>query len=192
MAWQGWDTPKGSYVRITCSSTAIQIKQRLRTLKYNPEGTNPPYKWGFQIKDDEKRHEWFKLGLEPDLTHTGLAETYPSSTALPPVYGAACEKLIVDYLTALRLHALDHLRKRFGVGDAFFTTIEYIITVPAMWSEKAQNKTKVCAERAGMGDWENIEIVSEPEAAGVYALESMVGLSLENDDTFVICDAGGG
>jgi hypothetical protein len=38
----------------------------------------------------------------------------------------------------------------------------------------------------------NIQIVAEPEAAGIYALQSMKNIDLKINDTFVICDAGGG
>lgn len=70
---------------------------------------------------------------------------------------------------------------------------EYIITVPAVWPEAAQNTTRRCAENAGMASTRPVQIITEPEAAGIYALEHMsqeIGLS--EGDTFVICDAGGG
>lgn len=55
-------------------------------------------------------------------------------------------------------------------------------------SDQAQATTRHCAEKAGMG---NMQIITEPEAAGIYALKNM-RLGLKEDDTFVLCDAGGG
>ena len=68
--------------------------------------------------------------------------------------------------------------------------MEYIITVPAVWSDSAQAKTRSCAEAAGMG--RNLQIISEPEAAAIYALHAMDPHSIQVGDTFVLCDAGGG
>lgn len=48
---------------------------------------------------------------------------------------------------------------------------EYIITVPAVWDDKSQGRTQECATKAGMGD--HVRIITEPEAAGIYALTSM-------------------
>lgn len=70
------------------------------------------------------------------------------------------------------------------------TPIEYIITVPAVWSDFAQAKTRSCAEAAGMG--KNLQVISEPEAAAIYALHAMDPHSIQVGDTFVLCDAGGG
>jgi molecular chaperone DnaK (HSP70) len=69
-------------------------------------------------------------------------------------------------------------------------SIEYIITVPALWSDTAQAKTRSCAEKAGMG--KGLQIISEPEAAAIYALHVMDPHSIKVGDTFVLCDAGGG
>ena len=66
------------------------------------------------------------------------------------------------------------------------------LTVPAVWSDLAQAKTRKCAEKAGMGKATGLQLVSEPEAAAIYALADMDPLDLEVGDTFVLCDAGGG
>lgn len=47
------------------------------------------------------------------------------------------------------------------------------VRTPAVWSDAAQSKTRLCAEKAGMGKGEKLQIVSEPEAAAVYALDAM-------------------
>lgn len=55
------------------------------------------------------------------------------------------------------------------------------ITVPAVWSEGAQEKTRLCAEEAGMGTGKALHIISEPEAAaiyGEYSLENFSSLSV--------------
>jgi molecular chaperone DnaK (HSP70) len=138
------------------------------------------------------KHEWFKLGLYPRLDESELSRKYPSTTALPRVYGSKCEKLVTAYLRSLRKHADKVLEDRVGRGVLATTPREYIVTVPAMWSEQAQDVTRACAEKAGMGAKDKIQIISEPEAAGIYALDTMTALDLRISDTFVVCDAGGG
>ena len=56
----------------------------------------------------------------------------------------------------------------------------------------AQAKTRACAEAAGMGAGAALHIISEPEAAALYALSVMDTHDLKVGDTYVVCDAGGG
>lgn len=56
----------------------------------------------------------------------------------------------------------------------------------------AQAKTRTCAEAAGMGKGTALHIISEPEAAALYALDAMDPHNLKVGNTFVLCDAGGG
>ncbi|TGO86065.1 hypothetical protein BPOR_0338g00020 [Botrytis porri] len=109
------------------------------TLLYRPENL-----WGYQIRGNDPRYEWFKLGLHPSGEGKGLAKDYP----------------------------------------------KYIITVPAVWDDKAQGRTQECAKQAGMGD--HVQIITEPEAAGIYALTNMPTTFLKKNETFILCDAGGG
>ena len=61
-----------------------------------------------------------------------------------------------------------------------------------MWSDAAQAKTRECAERAGMGRGDRLQIISEPEAAAIYTLDALDPHNVKIGDTFVLCDAGGG
>lgn len=84
-----------------------------------------------------------------------------------------------------------------NVFDTVFrsTQQEYIITVPAVWTEKARDLTAKCAVNAGMGSEDKLHIVSEPEAAAMYAISKFREINpgeLDVGDTFVLCDAGGG
>lgn len=72
------------------------------------------------------------------------------------------------------------------------TPRDYIITVPAVWTEVARELTADCAVAAGMGPKDQLNIVSEPEAAALYAFTEIKSYGLEVNDTFVLCDAGGG
>lgn len=166
-------------------------------MRYDNGGTTGPFKWGFGAlsPSTDKVHEWFKLGLCPEYeerraTESELARNYPSTTALPAVKGEEAEKLAVDYLSSLKLRVDEHFAGQHRIVKE--APREYIITVPAIWDHKEQERTRNCAERAGMGKGSKMQVVSEPEAAAIYALERMPEAGLEVNDTFIICDAGGG
>lgn len=149
-------------------------------------------KWGFQVDDYGLRHQWFKLDLDPTQGRgiSDLSRQFPDQHALPPGYSASSEKLCTDYLAALRAHTEEVLKFKLPSSIIKSTPIEYIVTVPAVWSDSAQAKTRACAAAAGMG--KNLQIISEPEAAAIYALHAMDPHSIRVGDTFVLCDAGGG
>lgn len=160
-------------------------------------------KWGFQamrnLRPGEKLHEWFKLGLDPELedgraSASDLLQKFPSKTALPPTKGELYKKFVVDYLTSLKVATDNYFKKTFD-RVVYEVPREYIITVPAMWSETAQDATRSCAAEAFLGEQnkiDEIQIIAEPEAAGIYAFTTMSKIGLQEGDTFVICDAGGG
>ncbi|KAK5195203.1 hypothetical protein LTR96_002795 [Exophiala xenobiotica] len=165
-------------------------------LQYESSTFSDGRKWGFEVERDSQKptYEMFKLGLDPKREkETSLARNYPSFVRLP-TNSADVEKLVVDYLTALRENFEIQLADLPNSLDLQSIPKQYIITVPAMWSEPAQDKTRSCAERAGMGQKQTIGIISEPEAAAIRVLEEMREdeYRFEKDDTFVVCDAGGG
>ncbi|MCJ1452970.1 hypothetical protein MMC28_003315 [Mycoblastus sanguinarius] len=151
------------------------------------------YKWGYQIVDSTQRHQWFKLDLDPSHNRaTELSANNPDPKAAPPGYNSLEEKYTTDFLTGMRKHAEHILRRTLPQSALNSTPIEYVLTVPAVWSDSAQAKTRQCAEKAGMGAGSKVHMISEPEAAAMYALHEMDTLNLEIGDSFVLCDAGGG
>ncbi|KAL8691400.1 MAG: hypothetical protein Q9218_003366 [Villophora microphyllina] len=84
------------------------------------------------------------------------------------------------------------LRQKLPQSALASTSVEYVITVPAVWSDRAQAAIRRCAEQAGMGTGSSLHIISEPEAAAMYALDAMDPHNIQIGDTFVLCDAGGG
>ena len=185
---------KSPFVSIAHRSLSSGInsdsKLSCREIKY--DGQN--YKWGFQIGDSELRQQWFKLELDPSQLRgtSDLARRFPDYTAEPPQYNMSTEKIVIDYLTALRKHAEQVLRHKLPAGALMSTPLEFVMTVPAVWSDAAQAKTRACAEKAGMGLGSALHIVSEPEAAAMYALDAMDPHNIKVGDTFVLVDAEGG
>lgn len=161
-----------------------------REIKYDSQN----FKWGFQIDDSEQRQQLFKLDLDASQLRgsSDLAKLFPDFRAAPPQYDTPVEKMVTDYLTALRRHAEQILRYKLPEGALISTPLEFVITVPAVWSNAAQAKTRACAEKAGMGLGSALHIISEPEAAAMYALDAMDPHNIKIGDTFVLVDAGGG
>ena len=150
--------------------------------------------WGSGIPASAKRLQCFKLELQPDTTkdYSRLEDEYPDERAARRTPQQTPEKLTKDYLTSLRIHFEHMLSKVLGPGSLTTTPIEYVLTVPAIWTDLAKSKTKLCAEQAGMGSAAELNIIPEPEAAAVWAFHEMAPYSLEKGETFVVCDAGGG
>lgn len=69
------------------------------------------------------------------------------------------------------------------------TKVEFVLTVPAVWSDSAKNATLQAAERAGMGNRHDLKLISEPEAAAIYTLKAIQPNHLKVGDNFVVCDA---
>jgi molecular chaperone DnaK (HSP70) len=77
------------------------------------------------------------------------------------------------------------------LGDS---SIEYIITVPAIWLDRAKQITRNCAIEAFQEPGRpprEVHIIQEPEAAATYAVDTNKEY-FDVGDTFVLCDAGGG
>ena len=160
-----------------------------REIKYDGQDLS----WGFQINDSDLRHRFFKLDLDPSQCRRfSLAVAFPDSMATLAAADITVEKLVTDYLTSLRKHADQVLRHKFPESALMSTQIEFIITIPAVWSDSARMKTRKCAQDAGMGSGSSLHMISEPEAAATFALDAMDPHDVKIGDTFVLVDAGGG
>jgi molecular chaperone DnaK (HSP70) len=126
-----------------------------------------------------------KQELPPYVSRTHL-EAQLKQIGRGPVEATA------DFLEKLKIQALEALDKRYGKAFMATTKIEYILTVPAVWSDAAKDATLKAAGVAGLSKSRNLQMITEPEAAGLYALKQMEGVTLAEGDTFIVCDAGGG
>ncbi|KAJ5347015.1 actin-like ATPase domain-containing protein [Penicillium brevicompactum] len=95
-----------------------------------------------------------------------------------------------EYLRHLVLHVNETLQRRFG-DAAKSLEIIFVLTVPAVWSDKAKDATLQAAIMAGINS-NQISLVSEPEAAALHSLRTIQPNSITKEDVLVVCDAGGG
>ncbi|KAI9890224.1 MAG: hypothetical protein M1814_004386 [Vezdaea aestivalis] len=123
----------------------------------------------------------------------------------PPDYpGKMPVDIVTDYLTAVKDFTFQCIEDR--VGKTLFENLDLdiVITVPAVWSEKARDLTFKAVMAAGFGSTaytsrevtNKIKMVTEPEAAAIYTLRALKekhgSSNLKPGDHFVLCDAGGG
>ncbi|TKA62967.1 hypothetical protein B0A49_11022 [Cryomyces minteri] len=151
----------------------------------------PNIRWGFQFKPEESRLRCIKLFLDRNQKLPHFVSPLDTAAQL-----RKCDKTVMDavsdYLTQLYKHTMDTMTRRYGESFMAITKVEFVLTVPAVWSDAAKNATLQAAERAGMGNRHELKLISEPEAAAVYTLKAIQPATLKVGDNFVVCDAGGG
>ncbi|CAF9934329.1 MAG: hypothetical protein HETSPECPRED_009185 [Heterodermia speciosa] len=183
----GWaDTSNPNQVEIIKNwPTAGQLvgAQAPSEIAYDEE--NPQeYSWGYNISPRARKVKWFKLGLEVEQ----------EVLRLPP--GLTAADVVHDYLAGIYKHIMTTLYRRFDQGVMQMTTIDFVLTVPAIWSDGAKKKTEDAAIRAGLGNEHNLQLLSEPESAAIFTLRSLENSNsytqIRVHDRIVVCDAGGG
>ncbi|PKY05178.1 actin-like ATPase domain-containing protein [Aspergillus campestris IBT 28561] len=127
--------------------------------------------WGYQtasLHPDTVFHG-FKLLLDPSQ-HDQYQPAIRSQSLLKK-YDKTAVDVAGDYLKCLVAHAKTVLQRRLG---AAFECMElhYVLTVPAVWSDKAKDATRVAGVKAGI-PVSDITMISEPDAAAMYCLDTL-------------------
>jgi hypothetical protein len=170
-------------------------------------GSDAPPIWGARVKsNDGSRVVHFKLGLQEDIgSHYGDPKvgTNVSESVLggflencawehPDLPGKTALDFARDYLTCLVKHVREKvLPTRFGPIFLRNQKLSYVITVPAIWSNKAKDLTRQAAAGAGIAPG-CLTLITEPEASALFCATLCTEVDLREGDRFLICDAGGG
>ena len=159
----------------------------------NGDGVRPQrqIRWGFQFKPEEPRLRCVKLFLDRNQKLPHFVSPLETAAQL-----RKCDRTVMDavsdYLTKIYEHTMETLTRRYGESFMSTTDVDFVLTVPAVWSDAAKNATLQAAERAGMGSRHELKLISEPEAAAVYTLKTIQPNGLKDGDNFIVCDVGGG
>ncbi|PVI00348.1 Hsp70 family protein [Periconia macrospinosa] len=168
-------------------------------IAYTPEGI----KWGAQIPVHTKRHMWTKLDLDPTPTSESdriRMEQLEAAIGGPIVLRKPLD-IVADFLAQVKAHLIKNLDNQYGPNLWKSLPITLVLTVPAVWSDAAKDRTLQAFSQAGFNkvDLPNLEstiTTTEPEAAALYTINSIRGSvrneQLKKGDGFVICDMGGG
>ena len=76
------------------------------------------------------------------------------------------EELTADYLRELYQHLIYTLEQKVGSRILNTIPLDFVLTVPAIWSEKAKERTLRACQRAGIKSDSDILLVSEPVSNG--------------------------
>ncbi|KAI0125684.1 hypothetical protein BJ170DRAFT_684939 [Xylariales sp. AK1849] len=157
------------------------------TLLYE-NGSKDKFQWGYQLDQTlEEKIVGLKLLLDPDQKRPYWIPTNVEAemAKLPKdVLDVAS-----DYIRVIFEHALKEIEKGYLPDFIRNFAKQYVLTVPAVWSDKAKDMTLRAARNAGISP---VDMITEPEAAALFTLQSMKDKGLKDGDAIVICDAGGG
>jgi hypothetical protein len=97
-----------------------------------------------------------------------------AAEAPPPAYPAKdAVEMVTDYLTEVCKHVYKELELQYG--SALFQSLQrsLVITVPAVWSERAKDLTVQAVRKPG---WKTdlISLVTETECGAIYTLRWMI------------------
>jgi molecular chaperone DnaK (HSP70) len=176
---RNWPSQDGQYVEKTPTVVTYSTK---------------PMTWGGSVKPRHEKIANFKLGLEPEIeryysrdgSDTSMRFTTPEGVNKKPV------EITADYLTCVLRYVHEAcFPAQFGADFLSKRQMDYIITVPAIWSDRAKSLTRQATVKAGIPE-DRLVLVTEPEAAALYCATTCAEVDLDDGDRFLICDAGGG
>lgn len=162
------DVSKFNSQKLILSGTTPKVPT---TISYD----NGKFLWGYQTPMFGDIVRGVKLLLDPtqEIDYTPAVQ----SKEILAKYGKQPLDVARDYLQLLVNSAKQTLRRRFGNAlDSM--EIRYILTVPAVWTDKAKNMTLTAATNAGISALD-VTLVSEPEAAALSCLNEIQPNTIE-------------
>lgn len=187
-----WPNRSGSYTEKTPSVIAYH---------------KAPPAWGGYVKPtDEPQVAHFKLGLQENIARhyqQHMGQTARAKSVLggylvdhnwkhPQLPHKNAVDFAGDYLTGVVQYVTtEALPNHFGERFLRNQKMSYVITVPAIWSDKAKEQTRQAAIAAGITAYD-LTLITEPEAAALYCATLCDEVDLGQGDRFMVCDAGGG
>ncbi|KAL0255191.1 hypothetical protein SLS55_009721 [Diplodia seriata] len=137
------------------------------TVSYGGDGKLD--RWGYANTPGDSTLKWFKVLLEPDNKYRNAVEEVQASMKLLNSIGKPPEDLTADYLSLIWKYTKDDLRRHQGQDWEDIYALKVVLTVPAIWSAAAKEKTLRAAKAAGFPA--DITLVTEPEAAAIAVLK---------------------
>ena len=127
-----------------------------------------PQKWGYTVGLTDESFKWIKILLEENHKYVTTVEPVKDSNTLLNKTKKTAQEVVADYLRLLWDYTKNDIR-RFHPDFEDIFALRVVLTVPAIWSPAAKDKTLHAAKSAGMpGD---IQLVTEPEAAALATLK---------------------
>ena len=126
-------------------------------------------KWGYKVNLSDDSLRWFKILLDP--LHKYFRETQHVQEVAARIerMGKTPEDIVADFLKCIWDYSLEHLKRKKGDDFREVYTVKVVLTVPAVWSDMAKDRTLRAAVRAGIPV--GSKLVTEPEAAALALLK---------------------
>jgi len=108
------------------------------------------------------------------------------------------EQVFVEALKHIKEQILKEFQEKKVVLEKGIKNIQWILTVPAIWSDRAKNKMERWAEKAGLISkkiFSHLRIVYEPDCASIscqYEAANEDEKSFQPGERYILIDAGGG
>jgi molecular chaperone DnaK (HSP70) len=145
--------------------------------------------WGFaSAAEGTFQVQWFKLLLSNEAREKGGAKVGEAQAVLQKL-GKQPVDVVADYLKQLWQHAVEQIELKLTRIAFENMDLKIVLTVPANWDHRAQERTKKAAIKAGITAQRSfgtpvLKLVTEPEAAALAAWKE-AGLKWRPD--FKVC-----
>ncbi|KAF4438660.1 Hsp70 family [Fusarium acutatum] len=155
-------------------------------IAYDPDDSSE-FKWGGQLSWRDDHVQGVKLLLDPKQTRPSYLPSANVKSEMRKLPKSAVD-VAADFIGAMYSHALEMIGSRVPQDYLDLCEKTFVLSVPAVWSEKAKESTIQAAKKAGVYP---VMLIKEPEAAALYTFKTQQR-ALNAGDCFVVCDAGGG
>ena len=119
-------------------SKGITYEKCPNLLKYEPDGS---LRWGFELdRNTGGRIEAIKLLLDPNQPKPIYVPAVDITAELSRL-GKAPTAVAADYISAIYKHATTFIESKYPKNYFHMLNKQYVMTVPAVWSEEAQDAT---------------------------------------------------
>jgi len=126
--------------------------------------------WGYMVDEvKEDPFQWIKIMLDPSHKYFNDTQQRKQVSARLERLGKTPEDVVADYLKCLWDYTIAHLKRKKGNDFQSVYTVKVVLTVPAVWSALAKDKTLKAAKKAGIQT--EIKLVTEPEAAALALMK---------------------
>ncbi|XP_053400595.1 heat shock 70 kDa protein 12A-like [Mercenaria mercenaria] len=183
-----WVAGSAQLMSMKCPTTVLLTPDK----KFHSFGFEAENKFA-DLAEDDCHHDWY-LFRRFKMTLYDSAKNLQIDTPLEDIMGKAMPAIDIfsHSIRFLKNHLLSTLNIRtIGIRE---NEIQYVITVPAIWNERAKQFMRRAANKADIPN-KQITFALEPEAASIWCQvvtkEKLTGLS-EPSAKYMVVDLGGG
>jgi hypothetical protein len=146
--------------------SAIANSEKVPTIISYENGQ--PHSFGYSVPVAGASFKWFKLLLDPSHEYASSPTARCARGQLEDIQQTA-ENVAADYLRLIWEYTKADISSVKGDSWESAYNLKIVLTVPAIWTHEARDRTQRVAQTAGIpGD---IMMVSEPEAAAIAVLK---------------------